>query len=102
MEFVYDFHLTLYGVREVAEKELHTLFVGVRKYAPKHPRVRNFALFCGIPMTLTPSTRGGFFNVDMHLAELQRALSKSQPPKPPRTDDDDVEDYGDVRPLSGE
>ena len=59
VEFVYDYYLQLYGVREVAERELHSLFSGVRQYATRHPRVRVFALFCGIPMTLTLSTVHG-------------------------------------------
>jgi hypothetical protein len=42
VELVYDLHLTLFGVREVAEKELHAFFVSVRKYVlppslPFHP-----------------------------------------------------------------
>ncbi len=64
---MYDFHMALFGVREVAEKELHSFFMAIRKFATKHPRVRTFALFCGIPMTHTASTRGGFFNLDVHL-----------------------------------
>lgn len=66
-EFVYDFHMQLLGVREVAEKELHVFFSAVRVYALKHPRVRLFALFCGIPLTRTASTRHGTFNLDEHL-----------------------------------
>ncbi len=73
MELVYDLHLMLFGVREVAEKELHSFFQLVRRYAPRHPRVRTFALFCGIPMTLTASTRSGFFNLDVHLESAAKA-----------------------------
>lgn len=65
---MYDFYLQLFGVREVAEQELHFLFTAVRELASKHPRVRLFALFCGIPMTQTKSTAHGFFDLDAHLA----------------------------------
>lgn len=66
-EFVYDFYLQLFGLREVAEQELHYLFTNVREYASKHPRVRLFALFCGIPMTNSLSTKHGHFNLAVHL-----------------------------------
>lgn len=85
VELVYDLHLTLFGVREVAEKELHAFFVSVRKFAPKHPRVRTFALFCGIPMTVAASTKGGFFNLDVHLAVT--APKKPEAPAPPPVPD---------------
>ena len=67
VEFVYDYYLQLYGVREIAEKELHMLFTSIRQFASRHPRVRLFALFCGIPMTVTLSTCHGYFNLDTHL-----------------------------------
>ncbi len=38
VEFVYDYYLQLYGVREVAEKELHVLFQAVRQVLYMHCR----------------------------------------------------------------
>jgi hypothetical protein len=88
-EFVYDFHMQLLGLREIAEKELHVLFTAVRAFALVHPRVRLFALFCGIPLTLTESTRHGFFNLDAH---LKSTVGARQRVKPAVLDGDDDED----------
>lgn len=49
--FLYDQALTKCGVRDLAERALHELFVAVRAHMGEHPRVRAFALFCGIRIT---------------------------------------------------
>ena len=45
-EILYDFYLYKFGVRRIAERELHELFFNVRRHYQDHPRVRAFAKFC--------------------------------------------------------
>ena len=44
-EILYDFYLYKFGVRRIAERELHELFFNVRRHYQDHPRVRMFANF---------------------------------------------------------
>ena len=47
-EFIYDHHLYRYGIRRIAEKQLHTLFYNIRRHAATHSRARVFALCLGM------------------------------------------------------
>ena len=47
-EVLYDFYLFKFGVRRIAEKELHELFYNVRRHIKNHPRVKTFSLFLGM------------------------------------------------------
>merc|ERR1711871_318112 len=49
--FIYDTFLSMFGVRSVAETQLHLFFCSVRKYFNESPRVYSFALFTGISKT---------------------------------------------------
>ena len=45
---LYDFYLYKFGVRRIAERELHELFYNVRRHIKNHPRVKIFSLFFGM------------------------------------------------------
>ena len=45
---LYDFYLYKFGVRRIAERELHELFYNVRLHIKNHPRVKIFSLFFGM------------------------------------------------------
>ncbi|KAG1672599.1 hypothetical protein FOA52_002079 [Chlamydomonas sp. UWO 241] len=44
-EFTYDWHLTRYGLRNLAESNLHDLIASVKHHGRRLPRLRWFALF---------------------------------------------------------
>ena len=51
-EILYDFYLYKFGVRRIAERELHELFFNVRRHYKDHPRVAIFANFMSMSAEL--------------------------------------------------
>jgi hypothetical protein len=59
-EFLYDLYLYKYGVRPIAEKQLHTLFYNVRRHCHASSRARLFALQMGMGKELELSIEANF------------------------------------------
>ena len=59
-EFLYDVYLYKYGVRPIAEKQLHTLFYNVRRHCHASSRARLFALQMGMGKELELSIEANF------------------------------------------
>ena len=51
-EILYDFYLYKFGVRRIAERELHELFFNVRRHYKDHPRVAMFSNFMSMTAEL--------------------------------------------------
>jgi hypothetical protein len=45
---VHDVALKRFGIRSLAERQIHDLFINVHRHAKSHPRVRLFACFMGV------------------------------------------------------
>jgi hypothetical protein len=71
-EFTYDWHLTRYGLRNLAEANLHDLIASVKHHGRRLPRLRWFALF----VDLADSGGGERYDTPAHIGFYLFALQQ--------------------------
>ncbi|KAK9812884.1 hypothetical protein WJX72_005239 [[Myrmecia] bisecta] len=77
-EFVYDWHMTRYGLRNMAEINLADLIATVQHYAAESPKICIFGQFCSIlPDSATPLTPDFF---DFYMFAVQQLSTACTPP----------------------
>jgi hypothetical protein len=60
---IHELALKRFGIRQIAERQIHDFFINVHRHAKTHPRVRLFACFMGVRATCVRPRSSALTNV---------------------------------------